>query len=93
LEEIASNGYIVFTIYQDDKNNLPPGPLERRKSDIWLLMTQLSQLNAKDKTYFEIGGKLNTNLLYHTMDLENNIGILGHSFGGTTGSKCSYFIH
>ncbi len=92
MEELASNGYIVFSIshsYEAAVTSFPDGSvIYEATEEMYANLGNSLNIWANDTTFLvdqlEIPNNPNIpNILWDGMDL-NTIGIFGHSFGGTT---------
>jgi len=79
---LASFGYIVVCTFHDDEGKWFPGPLERRMKTIKKVLKYLVEINeGKSQPVNE-----DCSFLEGRMNFSFGVGILGHSFGGTTTS-------
>jgi predicted dienelactone hydrolase len=92
MEELASNGYIVFSIshsYEAAVTSFPDGSvIYEATEEMYANIANSLNIWANDTTFLvdqlEIPDNPNIpSLLWDGMDL-NTIGVFGHSFGGTT---------
>lgn len=95
MEELASNGYIVFSIshsYEAAVTSFPDGSVIYEASDVkYTDLVNSLQIWANDTVFLvdqlEISNNPNIpSILHDGMDL-TRIGVLGHSFGGTTAEE------
>ncbi|TFG34508.1 hypothetical protein EU527_03020 [Candidatus Thorarchaeota archaeon] len=95
MEELASNGYIVFSIshsYEAAVTSFPDGSVIYEATDkMYSDLANSLQIWANDTVFLVDHLELSNNpnipsLLYSKMDL-TRIGAFGHSFGGTTAEE------
>jgi predicted dienelactone hydrolase len=94
MEELASNGYIVFSIshsYEAAVTSFPDGSVIYESNDTYSDIPNSLQIWANDTVFLlnqlEIADNTDIPALLHDgMDL-TTIGVFGHSFGGTTAEE------
>jgi predicted dienelactone hydrolase len=84
-EYLASNGFIVFVVYHSDKDKRHPGPFRKRKIELQRVAELLLKLNTQSEVQLsDVTKTISHNIFFDKMDLSKGVGIVGHSFGGST---------
>ena len=94
MEELASHGYIVFSIshsYEAAVTSFPDGPIIYESDAVYSDIPNSLQIWANDTVFLldqlEVADNpVIPSLLHDGMDL-TTIGVFGHSFGGTTAEE------